>query len=468
MTGPATVGINAQQMQARLEHGLQRHGVPGAVLGLLQGTRVTTVAAGVASLRTGVPTSPETLFQVGSITKLYTACLVMQLVDEGSVNLDTPVQEYLPGFALADDSAAARVTPRHLLAHTSGIDADLRDCGRGDDCLERYVEGLRDAQAKWPPGEAFSYCNAGYIVLGRMVEVVRGYGWDEVLRRHLVQPLGLRHTVTLPEEVLLHSAAVGHSRESSGSDLAVAGTWGMTRSCGPAGLICASAADVCAFVAALVGAGKAGTILSDASIAEMQRIQVGVSVRDNFVGQGLGWGVCDWNGSRVLAHDGGTIGQLSFLRVVPEAGVAAVMLTNGPSKPLFSEMFAWLMAEAGGVEMPPAPQPVDGAVGDLSALAGHYRSGASVLKVELASDRLRAKWLVDAAATVKGDSFENWTELRPVNSATFLVPEPRNGGWAEIVFFGSAPGGGRQGVYIAGRAALREMDNEEGCVSGNS
>ena len=138
--------------------------------------------------------------------------MIMQLIDEGRLSLDTTV---LAGAARACGSApatsAAEVTVRHLLTHTSGIDGDIfTDTGRGDDCVQRYVGLLDRAASVFPPGGAYSYCNSGYVLLGRIIEVLDGRSWDESLRERLCGPLELTQTVTLPEEAILHRAAVGH------------------------------------------------------------------------------------------------------------------------------------------------------------------------------------------------------------------------------------------------------------------
>ncbi len=135
----------------------------------------------------------------------------MQLVDEGLLDLDAPVAEVLPELQLADADVTKSVTMRHLLTHTSGIDGDVfTDTGRGDDCLEKYVALLADAEQNHPLGATWSYCNSGFALLGRVIEKLTGKTWDAAMRERLFTPLGLTHTVTLPEEAMLYRAAVGH------------------------------------------------------------------------------------------------------------------------------------------------------------------------------------------------------------------------------------------------------------------
>ena len=183
----------------------------GASLALAVGDETALAATGVLNTRTGTPVTVDSVFQIGSITKVWTATLVMQLVDEGLVDLDAPLRTYLPDFRILDEDITAGVTARHLLNHTSGIGGDFfPDTGRGDDCVARYVAEMADQPASHPLGATMSYCNAGFVVLGRLVEVVRGQSWDTVLRERLFAPLGLTGAGTLPEEALLWGAAVGH------------------------------------------------------------------------------------------------------------------------------------------------------------------------------------------------------------------------------------------------------------------
>src|SRR3954462_1551252 len=239
--------LDMTRWQERLALLADKHGVPGASLAILDGDEVGEAAYGVLNIRTGVEATTDSLFQIGSITKVWTATLVMQLVDEGKVDLDLPVVTYLPDFKVADADVTRTVTTRHLLAHTSGIDGDLfLDTGRGDDSIERYVAACATLRQNHPLGATMSYCNSGYTVLGRLIEVLRGQTWDTVLRERLLSRLGLASAGTLPEEALLYGAATGHVTPP-GADLQVTPQWGIFRSCGPAGLIHATARDVIAF-----------------------------------------------------------------------------------------------------------------------------------------------------------------------------------------------------------------------------
>ena len=162
-------------LQGALDESIRTHGVPGAVLGVLQGGERLVLAAGCANVATEIDVTPDTLFQVGAISKAYTATLVMQLVHAGLVELDEPVRGALQEFRVRDDSATLTITPRQLLSHTSGIEGDhFLDCGRNPDALWRYVSTLEEVGQLHAPDDLFSYCNAGYGVLGRLVSCLGG------------------------------------------------------------------------------------------------------------------------------------------------------------------------------------------------------------------------------------------------------------------------------------------------------
>ena len=251
MTRPARDGprIDAAHWQRRLTTLAARHGVPGATLGILRVTpgredELVEAATGVLNKDTGVEVTTDSLFQIGSISKVWTATLAMQLVDEGLLDLDAPIIDVLPELPLGNPDVAKQVTMRHLLTHTSGIDGDVfTDTGRGDDCLEKYVELLAEVGPE-PPARR------DLVVL--QLRLLPGRPGDrEAHRRHLGRRpcasgsssrSGSTHTVTLPEEALLHRAAVGHVGEP-GTSRRRAPVWGLPRSLGPAGLITSTAAD---------------------------------------------------------------------------------------------------------------------------------------------------------------------------------------------------------------------------------
>ncbi|HEV8461562.1 MAG TPA: serine hydrolase domain-containing protein [Gaiellaceae bacterium] len=357
-------------LQQRLDDLRAKYHVPGASLAVLEAGDVTSVASGVLNLDTGVEATVDSLFQIGSITKVWTTTVIMRLVGEGLIELDAPLRTYIPDFRVADEAASAAVTIRHLLTHSSGIDGDnFSDTGRGDDALEKYVATCANLRLVHPVGATMSYCNTGFTLLGRVIEVVTGQVWDAVMQERLFAPLELTHTATLPEDVLRFRAAIGHI-DPTGEGQVTAPAWGLPRTAGPPGGICSTAAEVVRF---------AQLHLSDVSLRAMQEQQVVVPSGGDGISSrywGLGWSIFDWGGRTVLGHDGNTIGQAAFLRIVPDTGVAVALLTNGGD---FLGLYRDLYAELLDVEMPaPIVPPDEPLPVDASLYAGLYeREGAS-------------------------------------------------------------------------------------------
>ncbi|WP_199549895.1 serine hydrolase [Streptomyces sp. N35] len=433
--------LDTAHWQRRLDELAARHRVPGAVLGIARGGRLALAAHGVLNKDTGVETTEDSLFQIGSITKVWTATLVMQLADEGLVDLDAPLVDVLPELRLRDPQVTQKVTMRHLLTHTSGIDGDVfTDTGRGDDCLERYADRLEEAAQNHPLGATFSYCNSGYVLAGRVIEKLTGMSWDQALRERLCAPLGLERTVTLPEEALRFRAAMGHDAGGGGEPRTVP-VWGLARSAGPAGLITATAADVLAFARMHLAGGSApdGTrVLSEGAAHTMTQEQVRLpdahTLGDSW---GLGWIRFGWDGHRLIGHDGNTLGQSAFLRVLPEQDLAVTLLTNGGgAHDLYPELFREIFAELAGVAMPrplePAPVPPEV---DLSPHTGCYeRAGA---RIEILDDkegpRLRMTVTGPLAALVP-EPVEEF-DLVPVTDKMFLIRRPGSAAWTPVTFY---------------------------------
>ncbi|MGG2464007.1 serine hydrolase domain-containing protein [Streptomyces sp. RGM 3693] len=381
--------LDLAHWQSRLDELRAKHHVPAASLAILVNGTVHELASGVLHRGTGVEATTDSVFQMGSIAKVYTATLIMQLADSGQLNLDAPVVDILPEFSVADPEVTRAITTRQLLSHTSGLTCDFTyDSGRGDDCLAKYVEAAKGVALDCPPGEALSYSGIGYNVLGRIIEVLTGKVWDEALKDLLFTPLGLDHTMTLPEEALRFRAAMSHLGEP-GQDPDPAPSWDlMPRSAGPYGRVIASAGDLARLARMHLAGGVAedGTrVLSEETVALMQRRVVDSPDKWSVSadGWGLGWTLYDWNGVQGYGHDGASIGQYGYLRVVPSAGVAVALLTNGGgARELYAALYRELLAELAGVTMPDAfAPPAKPPVVDFAPLVGTYRREGVVITV---------------------------------------------------------------------------------------
>jgi CubicO group peptidase (beta-lactamase class C family) len=449
------MAIDGLHWQQRLDELAARHRVPGASFAVLDAGEVTAVATGVVNKETGVQSTTDAVFQIGSITKVWTATLLLQLAEQGKLDLGAPLADVLPELTLATPGATREITVRHLLTHSSGIDGDLfEDGGRGSDCIARYVANCAKLTLTHPVGVTMSYCNAGFSIAGRIVEALSGQTWDDALRRNLIEPLGLSHTVTLAEEAIRFRAAYGHLDHEGEQGLAP--MWALPGGAGPAGGIVATASDVITFAQLHLRAGRTakGTqLLGPAMVNAMQQPQITVPDPD-VAAWGLGWMLSDWYGQRVFGHDGGTLGQYAFLRVLPGAGAAVCLLTNGGQasnlyRDLFAEIFATLWqvrmpARAAPPERPPAFDP-DKYVGRYERVSVRYDVAVGESPASLA-----------VTATNKGpyahlspDPVDHLT-FEPVADGVFVARANDEDPWQWAVFY-EIPGAGSY-LHLGGRA----------------
>ncbi|MEV6824168.1 serine hydrolase domain-containing protein [Amycolatopsis sp. NPDC051102] len=451
----------AAWLESRLPALLAEHHVPAAAVAVYAGGEIVDHAAGVLNKGTGVEADVDSLFQIGSITKVWTATLAMQLVDDGLLDLDQPVRKYLPEFVLADADAAARITVRQLMCHTAGFEGDIfTDTGRGDDRVEKYVATLGDVPQLFAPGEMFSYNNAAFCVLGRVVEVLRGKSYDDCLQDHLFTPLGLTHAAASPYEAIRFRAALGHLPSSPGADPEPAGIWALTPSNSPAGsMLAMRPRDLVTFAAMHLkdGEGPDGTRVLGADSARAMRERL-VELPDLGIfgdAWGLGWSLFDSPGGTVVGHDGGTIGQSAFLRVAPEHGVAVALLTNGGDTiALYTEVIGHLMRELTGIELavPPVPDPAAPRV-DASRYVGEYSS--SVADIVVSQDEDGRVWVERVPKGIFAELAKpEKTELVAMNGDTLILAEPMQGMYVPHAFVGD-DGTGRALYLHTGRADRR-------------
>jgi CubicO group peptidase (beta-lactamase class C family) len=453
--------LNVTNWTARLHELATEASVPGAALGIWAGGQEILVAAGNLNSATRVPVTADSLFQVGSITKIWTATMIMQLADEGQLSLDTTVAEVLPGARLGAGDVGGQVTVRHLLTHTSGIDGDVfTDTGRGDECVERYIGLLAETPSVFSPGAAYSYCNSGFVVLGRIIEVLDGQSWDESLRERLVSPLALTRTVTLPEEAILYRAAVGHRRGGTPVDV-----WNLPRSVGPAGLISATAGDLLTFARLHLDGGVTADgkrVVSEASVAAMQTACAAIpefSAPGSAIG--LGWRLSRWGDRTIIGHDGDTIGQSAYLRIDPKARVAACLLTNATeSESLYRQVFNEVFGTLTGATMPAPPRPEAtgpqaGRFPDPGQHAGRYERVSRRFDVSIRDGQLRmVTTMTGNLATLTASEPEELL-LHPADASgtRFVVRSRDDEPWMPVSF--GQLGDGTPYLYIGGRVTPR-------------
>lgn len=404
------------ELPRQFKRKVRKYGVPGASLAILRGSRVVaTAAAGVTSLDTRIPVTDRTLFQIGSITKPFTTTLAMQLVEEGRLDLDRPVVSYLPTFRVADAKVSQTVTPRHFLSHQSGIDGDFFvDSGRGDEASQKLLDMASMMPTLYELGEMISYCNLGFVAIGRIVEVLTGKAWDDVMRERIFGPLKMDDAFTRPEEGIRFSCAIGHvpSRRHPGQ-------WNASRipylSVGQkaAGATpTMTPTDLLKFARMHLNSGKSASgekVLSARSVRAMQTRQISAPqhIRSALRGWGIGWMLFDFGGERVIGHDGGTIGQSAFLRIHPKRNFAVAMLTNGgDTGGLYTDVFGSIFEHMARLPVPGFAQADRSLTPDLEPYVGAYENltgrYAFTIAGRGANRHLAVEWTPNGAGNTSG------------------------------------------------------------------
>ncbi len=302
--------------------------VPGVAIGIYDGDDVEFAGFGITNIETGQRVAPETLFQIGSISKIFTATLAMTLVDDGLFDLDAPIVTYVPELALADSAAREQITARQLLTHTAGFYGDrFDDQGVGDDALERAIRGLGDVPQQTAPGELYTYCNAGFDLVGRAIENILGRTFESAMKERVFERLGLERSTYFAAEAIRHSVAVGH--EVGGEDgLTVSDPWPIPRRSNPAGGVSSNVAELIRFAVMHLRGGAIGErrVISNESARAMCTVQ---AKADFIHDRGLAWSIHEIGNLQVVEHGGGTNGFMTRLVLVPEQNYVIVVLTNG-------------------------------------------------------------------------------------------------------------------------------------------
>jgi CubicO group peptidase (beta-lactamase class C family) len=314
--------VEAQRRATRL---------PGLALGIVHGDRIVHLRGFGQAGPSGRPVTPQTPFLLASTTKSLTALAVMQLVEAGKVDLDAPVQRYLPWFRLADPAASARITVRHLLNHTSGLadpSGSLTKADGSDAALEHAVRALSTVQPTQPAGQAFEYVNMNYVTLGLIIQTVAGQSYEDYMRQHVLGPLGMTDAYTSPVEARRHGLATGH-RYWFGRPVAYQQPY--VRAAVPTGFLSASAEAMTHHLIAQLNGGRYQTtrVLSPAGITQLHRPAVKVSGPDSEISYAMGWLVERVNGTSLLWHLGGTPGVHADILLAPQDRWGVVVLANG-------------------------------------------------------------------------------------------------------------------------------------------
>lgn len=330
---PPAASAETGSLQRELDGMVRDIGAPGALMTVTGRTSVT-MRSGTGDLRTGRPVPLDGMVRVGSTTKAFVATVVLQLVGEGRVRLDAPVETYLPGVVRGRGGDGRTITVRQLLQHTSGLPdpgpllpqgrewADQRFQHHDREKLIRYALKQEPTSAPW------SYTNTGYLLLGKLIERVTGAPtWRDEVERRIARPLGLRHTYSPdPREYRIRgSHPRGYIRAPEFIDVTEQDTGYMDA----AGDMVSTPAEVNRFFGALLG----GRLLRPAELAEMRRMVPAGGAVDEY---GLGLEINHLSCGDLVGHSGQMHGYSIVAGILVDRGdrpgrAFALSVTTEPS-----------------------------------------------------------------------------------------------------------------------------------------
>ncbi|MGD9711579.1 MAG: serine hydrolase domain-containing protein [Thermomicrobiales bacterium] len=395
-----------EQLDDVIRGTMEQWDVPGVSVGILHDGAVEFAGHGIANVDTGAPVAPETLFQIGSISKVFTATLLMTLVDEGRLDIEAPVITYVPELVLRDPQAREQITVRHLLTHMAGFYGDRFDAhGEGDDALQRAVAAFADLPQQTRPGELWTYCNAGIDLLGRAMENILGMPFERAMSERVLIPMGLEWSTYFAREAIMHSVAVGHAGRG-GEPVQTVSPWPVPRRTNPAGGVISNVLELLRFAGCHMNDGQLGgtRIISAKAAQAMRTIQTPADFGRSW---GFGWLMRQVGSTHTVEHGGATNGFTARLLTVPERMFAIAVLTNHDDGAAVhgaivgAALKRFLDLEA------PVPVPVEIDPASLARLQGRFRHGLADIEFKLEGDGLVMR-------RTDFEPFRNATDIHPV------------------------------------------------------
>ncbi len=392
--GPAT-----DQLRQIIADELQRGILTGVSVALVDGQRtVFCDGFGLADRERQIPASAETVYRVGSISKLFTAIAAMQLVEQGKLDLDAPLSKCLPGFRIVVPfENATPITLRQLMCHRSGIVRESPVGGYLDDSqpsIAQSIASLESCVLVNPPNTKTRYSNIGVTIVGQAVAAASGAPFQDYALKHLLEPLGMMQTGWRVDNRVKNQLATGYMRVADGQGsffhrAAPPFELGTI----PAGNLYSSAMDMTRFAMMLLAGGTtpAGRIIQSETLAHMSAPQL----TESKTGFGLGFFVGSHGKYRTMQHTGAVYGFSTSIVVLPEPQMAVIVLANediipGPVKSI-SDAALGLMLQAktgAAILQPPATAAME--ITDLSPLVGRFESAVHWAETMLFGDQLVA------------------------------------------------------------------------------
>lgn len=362
---------------------------PGAAIAIVrEGQIVWSKGLGLANVETQQPVTPETLFRLGSTTKMFTAAALVGLAEEGKLRLDEPVGKCIPGL----HPKIAALTPHQLLTHTAGLTDESIMSGRhDDDALATYARSMDQTWLFTEPGKIHSYANPGYWLAGLACEQIAGKPYADVMADRLFRPLGMTRTTLRPTLAMTWPLALGHEVRSGKPSIVRpqsdnAATW-------PAGQMYSSVTDLARFTTAFLDGGRLDgkQVLAPSLIATLSSPFVPRPGDDGHYGYGLS--VSTERGVRIWQHGGSRTGYGSTIRLAPDQKIALIILTNRSAESLPKTAAAALEMLLPFQPKPAVPSSKSEPLTEkqMTDLAGRYTNNRQTIELTIKDGRLVAR-----------------------------------------------------------------------------
>ena len=350
---------------------MRRLKVPGVAIGIYNKGEELSAAFGITSVEHPLPVTVDTLFQTGSISKTFTGTVIMQLVEQGKVDLDAPVRKYIKDFQLKDKEVAKKVTVRHLLTHMGGWVGDyFNDFGNGDDALDKMVKDVARMEQIQPLGTIWSYNNTGFNIASRVIEVVMKKPYEQVMQEMLLTPVGLDMTFFYPSDILFtHRFVVGH--QTVDGKVRVTRPWAIGRAGNGVGGVVSTVRDLLKYARFHMSNGKKG-VITRKSLKAMRVPQADAGARGMM---GITWFIRKIGDITVYAHGGATNGQQAYFFFIPDQDFACAILTNSDDGGIVADgVFAKVLKLYFSAKTN-LPNPIKTSNEELKPYLGRYKIG---------------------------------------------------------------------------------------------
>ena len=375
---------NFKKIANKIVSEMKRLHVPGVAIGIWHKGKEYAEGLGITSVEHPLPVTADTLFQTGSISKTFTGTMMMKLVEDGKVDLDTPVRKYIKDFRVQDRDVSEKVTVRHLLTHMGGWIGDyFNDFGNGDDALDRMVKDIAKLPQIQPLGTIWSYNNTGFNVAARIIEIVTRKPYEQAAQEMLFDPLELKMSFFYPSDLLFtYRFVVGHQKVKK---VQVARPWAIGRAGNGVGGVVSTVRDLLKYARFHMANGKKN-VISGKSLKAMRVPQADAGPRGQM---GITWFIRKVGDVTLYAHGGATNGQQAYFFFIPKEDFALAILTNSDDGGIITAGITNYALELYFDAKPTLPKPIQKPASELTEFVGRYQIGTECFDL-----KVKGKYLI--------------------------------------------------------------------------